>query len=255
MAKFSPARRGVVALLLLPLLLLVAGCLRMEMDIELLEDETGNLSMEVRDSSGFLSREDVDCEAASEEGPSPDLTWEEIGEEGSYGCRASGNMPLADFNEDGMSIVVEDGNYVFTMDGTDSDEWAEFDELEDIPFDIRPEIDMSVTFPGEVIEADDNAEVDGNTVRWSGSETLREGASATGAASAQAGIPMLAVVIVLGVVAAVALVVMIVLLSKLAKRRASARVAPAPAVASAPPGAQPYAGDYYPPAPPPRNNG
>jgi len=186
----------------------------MDLAVTINSDETAQVSMEVQDQSGFATRDQLDCSDFEDEvvgGEGAQVTVEEIGEEGSLGCRITGTGAIADMDGEGMSIVKDGDNYVFTFEGDESMDPADFSQL---PGGMEPEISISVTFPGAVVSADDNGEISGNTVRWSGLETFAQGGTATGSAVAGGGGGGNAVIwIVLGVVVLLAIVAIIILLA------------------------------------------
>src|SRR5690625_759280 len=116
-------RSRLMALLTLPLLLLLAGCFRMDLAVTINSDDTAEVSMELQDQSGFATRDELNCSDFENEivgGDAADVTVEEIGEEGSLGCRVTGSGTIADMDGDGMTIVKEGDNYVFTFEGDES---------------------------------------------------------------------------------------------------------------------------------------
>lgn len=212
----SRVRRRASALLLLPLLLVLAGCFRLDMGLTIAEDETVDVSMEVGDLTGVATREDLDCsDLESEMGEADvDFTVEEIeDDEGNFGCRiAAIGAPLDTMTGEGMNIEKVDDTFVFSFDG-DETAMGDTGSLEDMPAGMEPQVSVAVTFPGEVIEAD--GEVDGNTVTWSGIETFATGGSATGYATGGGGGGVsTAVWVVLGVVALLAVAALIFLISR-----------------------------------------
>ncbi|WP_324649341.1 LppM family (lipo)protein [Georgenia sp. H159] len=231
-SRRSRVRRGVSALLLLPLLLVLAGCFRLDMGLTITEDETVDVSMEVGDLTGMATREDLDCsDLESEIGDTPedvDFTVEEIeDDEGNLGCRiAATGAPLDTMTGEGMSIEKVDDTFVFSFDG-DETGMGDTSGMEDMPAGMEPQVSISVTFPGEVIEAD--GEIDGNTVTWSGIEAFATGGSATGYAAGSgggAGGVSTAVWVVLGVVALLAIAALIYLISRKKRGGQSAGTAP-----------------------------
>src|SRR5699024_417800 len=216
----SRARRGLSALLLLPLLLVLAGCFRLDMGLTINEDDTLDVAMEVGDLTGMATREDMDCsELESEMGDAPEeaeFAVEDIeDEDGNIGCRISATgAPIDSMTGEGMTIEKVDDTYVFSFDG-DETGMGDTSSLEDMPAGMEPQVAISVTFPGEVIEAD--GEIDGNTVTWSGIEAFAAGGSATGEATGNggsAGGVSTAVWIVLAVVALLAIAALIFLISR-----------------------------------------
>jgi len=209
------ARRGLKALLLLPLLLVLAGCFRLDMGLTLHEDDTVDLSMEVADLTGMMARSDMPCSDLEDVSGAEDMevTVEEIEEDGNVGCRmvASG-AAIDSMTDGGMTIERVDDTFVFEFDG-DETGMGDPAALEDMPAGMEPDVSISVTFPGEVIEAD--GEIDGNTVTWTGLEAFTAGGSATGSATGGgAGGVSTAVWIVLGVVALLAIAALIFFITK-----------------------------------------
>ncbi|MCM3660348.1 hypothetical protein M3148_04975 [Georgenia satyanarayanai] len=216
----SRGRRGLSALLLLPLLLVLAGCFRLDMGLTINENDTLDVSMEVGDLTGMATRADMDCsELESELGDAPEdaeFAVEDIeDEDGNIGCRISATgAPIDSMTGEGMNIERVDDTYVFSFDG-DETGMGDTSSLEDMPAGMEPQVAISVTFPGEVIEAD--GEIDGNTVTWSGIEAFAAGGSATGEATGNgsgAGGVSTAVWIVLAVVALLAIAALIFLISR-----------------------------------------
>ncbi len=222
----SRARRGLSALLLLPLLLVLSGCFRLDMGLTINADETVDVAMEIGDLTGLASRDDLNCEdLESEIADSPDeidFAVEDIELDGNVGCRltATGGSINAMTGE-GMTIEKVDDTFVFTFDGDDSG----MGDFTDMPSGMEPEVSVSVTFPGEVIEAD--GEIDGNTVRWTGVEIFTAGGTATGYATGSGGGGGVSTVvwIILGVVALLAIAALIFFI---AKKRGSGQSTAAP---------------------------
>jgi hypothetical protein len=239
----SRVRRGLSALLLLPLLLVLAGCFRLDMGLTIHEDDTLDVSMDVADLTGQATREDMDCSSMeSELGTAPegaDFAVEDIeDEDGNVGCRISATgAPIDSMTGEGLSIEKVDDTYVFTFDGDDSS-LGDTSSLEDMPAGMEPQVSISVTFPGEVIEAD--GEIDGNTVTWTGIEAFAAGGSATGEATGNGGGSggvSTAVWVVLAVVALLAIAALIFLISR--KNRGRSGGADAPYAGPVDPSGQP----------------
>lgn len=230
-ARPTRARRALSALILLPLLVVLAGCFRLDMGITVNENETIDVSMEIGDLTGMASRSDMDCSLMESElmgvdTEGTDMTVEDIEVDGNVGCRISADgAPLDTLADDAdMSIVRVDDTYEFTFTGDDGG--MGLDEFEDMG-GMEPQVSMSVTFPGDVIEAD--GEIDGNTVTWSGIAAFSAGGTASGYATGSGGGGDNTVTwIVLGVVILLALAVLIFLLVK----RSKAKSGPAPDAAA-----------------------
>ena len=252
----SRLRHGIAALLLLPLLLVLAGCFRLDMGLTINADDTLDVTMEVGDVTGMATRADMDCSELESEmvgdADGVEFTATDIeDDDGNVGCRitASG-APLDSLADDGgMSVQKVDDTYVFTFEG-DGAGMQDFSDFEDMPAGMQPQVSISVTFPGSVIEAD--GDIDGNTVTWTGMEAFATGGTATGEASGGVlggGGSNTVIWIILGIVILLAIVALIVLLMKKKQSASSEPVAPygAPGAPGAP-GAG-YA-DQQPPAAP-----
>ncbi|MPV36805.1 LppM family (lipo)protein [Georgenia subflava] len=173
--------RRLRAVVLLPLLLLLAGCFRMEMAFTINADDTADIHLEMLDKSGSLTREDLDCQSLAAEmdttglPTSVDYTVENLEEDGNLGCSFDViGAPLSEMTSQGLTITEADGVYTFALDGDGSVEAS----LEQIP-DL--EVILAVTFPGAVIDAG-GGEVEGSTVTWSDPAILADGVTATGEA-------------------------------------------------------------------------
>src|SRR5699024_10305009 len=80
--------------------------------------------------------------------------------------------------KEGEELVFQMGNLAADFD--DDDEI----DLDDPMFEmLSPDISISVTFPGKVTHASDGGEIDGNTVTWTGMESLFTKLEARGEAS------------------------------------------------------------------------
>lgn len=224
----SRVRRGLSALLLLPLLLVLSGCFRLDLGLTINEDETVDVAMELADLTGLATRDDLSCDDLSREiADSPeeiDFTVEDIETDGNVGCRltaAGGSIDA--MTGEGMTIEKVEDTFVFTFDGDDTG----MGDFSDMPGGMEPEVSISVTFPGDVIEAD--GEIDGNTVTWTGMEVFATGGTATGYAAGSGGGSggvSTAVWVILGVVALLAIAALIFLITK--KSRGSRAQAAAP---------------------------
>src|SRR5690606_6655619 len=213
----SRARRGLTALLLLPLLLVLAGCFRLDMALTINEDETLDVAMEIADRTGMATRDDLNC--ADLESEITDAPWEAeftgtaIEDEAGIGCRmeATGS-PIDSMTGEGMTIEKVDDTFVFTFEGDAAG--MDTGSLEDMPAGMEPDVSISVTFPRRVSEAD--GEVARDTVTATGIEAFSSGGTATGEASGSgaAGGVDTWVWVVLGVVALAAIAALVYFISK-----------------------------------------
>lgn len=195
-------RRRLAALLLLPFLLVLAGCGRLNADFEIVDASTINLSMDVAfesqalEDGGYTSAEDFCTDASGEESSSLDSAqWEPYEENGMWGCRAEGVATAEDFGAD-LNLAEEGGELTLSLGSglgvsqSDLDLYGTYYDTD--AFDFR----VSFTFPGDVIEAS-GGEIDGNTVVFSDPVEFNDGVEITAEAG---GFPWLIIVIVAVVV-------------------------------------------------------
>ncbi|MFV2143750.1 LppM family (lipo)protein [Isoptericola sp. G70] len=251
-------RTAVVALLAAVGLFALAGCMKVDMDMTLSDDDTvsGSLTMAFSD------------ELASTMGMDPQELWDQAGGEiasdlpegatqepyadGEYTgtTMTFSDMPIDELSGAGteeLSITREGDEYVIqgTMDMTD-----DTGQLESLPggvaesFDVR----LAVTFPGEI--TDTNGTVDGSTVEWrpamgESTEIFARGEAGGGFGS---GFPWWIVGVVVGL-AVIALVAVLVVRNNRRPGTAPAGTAPAGTV---PPGGAQAPNPYMPGGTPPQ---
>jgi len=161
--------------------LALAGC---QGDLGFTISEDGDLTMafEFVDDE-HLTTDGVTCDGmkeALEEEPSMALfgtmTVEDVSQGDTLGCR----MTFSDSALLTASYVSSSGDtFTFEISKTETEAFAnEFDVnqlgIQNLNFTTK------VTFPGEVIEASDGGQIDGNTVTWDSYDVFLEGISATG---------------------------------------------------------------------------
>jgi hypothetical protein len=186
-------RMGVRVLALGALVILLSGCIKIDMDLEVRSDDTVSGSAVIGFSKQLLeltggSLEDALGEDTLVPSDVEGVEVEPYEDDEFVGQRISFDaVPLEEFNQqddaDSLSIVREGDTYRVTgvLDFSSGEEETE------IPFDAgqvfqNADVRISLAFPGDVIEA--NGEVDGNRVTWTpevGERTeLRAVASAIG---------------------------------------------------------------------------
>ncbi|TRW46483.1 LppM family (lipo)protein [Georgenia yuyongxinii] len=177
-----PGARSRLPLLVLPLLLL-AGCVRLELGFTIQPDDTADLAMAVVDKTGMMTRADLDCTAlAAEVGQAGlpagvDYSVEDLDEDGNLGCALDvAGAPLSQMAAEGLSITRSGELYTFTLDG---DGAGAAEGVTDLP---GLELTLAVTFPGEVVD-DGGGDVTGTTVTWTDPAVLSSGVTATGRAA------------------------------------------------------------------------
>ncbi|WP_407319388.1 hypothetical protein UQW22_03135 [Isoptericola halotolerans] len=265
-------RAAVVAVLAAVGLLALAGCMKLDMDLNLSEDDTVSGAMTVAFSD----------QLAETMGMDPQELWDQAGDEvasdlpegssqepyadGEYtGTTVTfADMPLEELSGTGtdeLSITRDGDEYVVqgTMDMTD-----DTGQMSSLPpgvadsFDVR----IAVTFPGEVVET--NGTVEGSTVEWrpamgESTEIFARGEASSGGLGG--GFPWWVVGVVVGL-AVIALVVFLVVRSNRRSETAERTGTPTATTATgatgdaASPGGTPVPNPYTPggtqpqPAPP-----
>ncbi len=209
------------------LALLLTGCLKLDMDLQIRSDDTVDGSVVFAINKDVLeltggSAEDL----LGGETPFPSdvegVTTEEY-DDGEFAGQRFGfdGVPIGVFvsdpNDPEALSIVRDGD-TFEVSGVfDLSQGATgaTGPVDAQQFFESAEIRIAITFPGEVIES--NGEVDGNTVSWAPKFGERVEIQATGSAIEGAGSSsntLLYVLIALGIVAVIAIAVVVVMMSR-----------------------------------------
>lgn len=169
-------RRRLLAALVLPFLLVLAGC-RFHADFEINDVDSMNVTMDLGIDTEFIadtygSAVEMCEDMQEEESLFGEVTPEPYEEEGMWGCRATGVIERADFGSD-MQLTEEDGKLHLVMGGSSTDPGAETEALES-QIDFR----ASFTFPGKVLESKGGT-IDGNTVTYTSMTEFSNGVDIT----------------------------------------------------------------------------
>lgn len=200
----STVYRRVWAALLLPVLVLLSGCIRYQVDYEIKDEQTINLSMDVGIKKDSTAAEDTTpvkmCESEGTE--VKDVTKEPYDDGTFIGCRFTGTASATDLMREQTGLTIrkqDDGTWLFEMEGEATD-----DQTSDISAEMFTEFQVSVTFPGKVLSHNGSSTVAGTTVTWADANDMytSEGLRATGEDGGQ----MTLVWVVVGAVALAALV-------------------------------------------------
>lgn len=233
-------------LLLIPVVLLLSGCLKMETDIEISNLDQVSMRMLLAVEDTYASSIQDACADEGTDG----VTVTPYNEDGFVGCvmEASG-VPASELGSTGqdLSITEVDDEYVFVMGGLGAT--ADLSEvgLEDAGMvsAMFTSFRVAVTFPGEVTSHNGSSTVDGTTVTWTDPTDLvaGEGLKATG----KAGIGLSGILlwtVLIGVAAAVVIGVVLLLRARRKPTQPGDAYPPADgqgaAAAQAYPAEQPY---------------
>ncbi|MEV4416279.1 hypothetical protein [Catellatospora sp. NPDC049609] len=154
----------------------LTGCMKLDMAMTVNGDDTLDGTVVIALDKSMLrlgGKDPAQAFAAAEGGLSelPEGSRTEVYDDGKYYGKkiVYDDLPLADFNTGkpgAPSITHTDGKYVFTADlSSGSAELGRQAELMR-PFLSGIQLKLAVTFPGDVVEHDPKAVVDGRTVRW-----------------------------------------------------------------------------------------
>lgn len=235
MRKLRTSLRTIAALALVAFSL--TGCMKLDLDLTVGSDDTLDGTVVLALDKSVLKMGGKDPEQAfanAESGMSDELpegSRTEVYDDGKYYGKKIiyDDLPLADFNSGkpgAPSLTHADGRFVFTADlGTGVADLGQQAELMR-PFLSGIRITFAVTFPGEVIEHDSRAVVDGRTVRWD-LQIGEDNKLRAVAADSSFPWPVVAVVGgVLGMLVIVGIVVLAVWLTRRGSAGAAGRAAP-----------------------------
>ncbi|NLT29650.1 MAG: hypothetical protein GXX86_04225 [Propionibacterium sp.] len=177
--------RALIALLTLPLLVLLSGCVRYVTDFEIVSPEEVKLSLDFGMQNQAMEEmgsagEDMcgDAPFADESGATAE-SYQEDGPEGYSGCKVAVTTTAAELSGDGLTLELADGVWHFTHTGDSEDtEGMTAEDAAQMFSDFR----VSVTFPGKVLTHNGESTVDGNTVTWTNPADMfsPDGLQATG---------------------------------------------------------------------------
>lgn len=196
----KPRTRTWAALLALPILLLLPGCMRMQVEMKITDADNISVSMNIGMNKQLAAQ--AGAEASGEtlcqqlEKGKPAGAKVETYDDGTYvGCKATGVTKLAE-NANTLSFDKDKNVWTFVMEGKELASGGQ-----QVSAAMFTDFKVSVTFPGKVLTKSGSGTVSGNTVTWTSAGDLlsAEGLKAT-AEGAGAGLPVW-LWIVLGVVA------------------------------------------------------
>jgi hypothetical protein len=192
-------RRRLVALLLLPFMMVLAGCGKFHADFDIQDADTINVSMDLGIDSSLMATSyssaeemcaDLESDTAADE-LAP--TVEPYESDGMYGCKISGMITSDDFGT-GLDLVEENGEYHFTLDTSEAGMGDLADpSLQDYGF----EFSMAFTFPGKIIESS-GGQIDGSTVTFTDVTEISNGVDIRAEANSFPWVIVIVAVLVVG---------------------------------------------------------
>lgn len=222
-------RRRLLALLLVPFMMVLAGCGKFDATFDIKDAETIDVTMDIGldtslIGSEYSSAEDM-CAAmeGEESGVAGEIapTVEPYEADGMYGCKITGVVDNEEFGN-GLDLVEEDGEYHFTLDPAQ----AGLSDLTDPTLaDYGFEFSMTFIFPGEIIESS-GGQIDGSTVVFTDAAEIANGIDIRAEANSFPWVIVIIAVVVIGflLLLAAAVAVFFVLRSRKNKAGASSGV-------------------------------
>ncbi|AXK46123.1 LppM family (lipo)protein [Brachybacterium saurashtrense] len=262
-------RRRLLAALLLPFVMVLAGCGKLHADFDIQDvdriDATFDVAIDEEFAAGSWSSADEFCQDAEGETLVDDAdapTVEPYEEDGRFGCVITGVITSDDYDSE-FSLTEEDGEYHLVMSGDPSIDTSEIEGY-GLEIDFR----MTFTFPGEILEAP-GGQIDGSSVTYTEMDVLAQGIDIR--AEAGGSFPwviVLVVVLVLGFLLLLVLAAAIFLVVRSRRKKNAAGTAapaaygaaaampgtaqPAPGGSQGSPQGQPWGQASPPPAAPPQ---
>ena len=170
------------ALLLLPLVLLLSGCLKLETNFKISADDrvTGSMLVAIQQKYASLIRDTCDPTSGSN-GVLPPGAISPYNDGNYVGCTIKFSGPASVFSHSSeLTIRHENGQYLFAMRNSSSTgaNGAGTSEVTALMFDS---FKVAVTFPGEVLSHNGSSTVTGTTVTWTDPADMlsRDGLRAT----------------------------------------------------------------------------
>ncbi|MDN6329339.1 MAG: hypothetical protein L0J84_08355 [Brachybacterium sp.] len=192
-------RRRLVAVLLLPFLMVLAGCGKLHADFEIKDADTVNtvfdIAVDTEFAEGVWNSAESFCSEMQGETPLEEdaPTVEPYEESGQFGCVITGVITSENFDSN-FNVTEEDGEFHLVLSGDESMTAGISDPaVAGLDFDFR----MTFTFPGEIIEAN-GGEIDGSSVTYSSIDALATGIDIRADAGGFPWVIVIVVVLVLG---------------------------------------------------------
>lgn len=220
-------RRRLLALLLVPFMMVLAGCGKFDATFDIKDAETIDVTMDIGldtslIGSEYSSAEEMCAEMEGEEsGVAGEIapTVEPYEADGMYGCKITGVVDNEEFGN-GLDLVEEDGEYHFTLDPAQ----AGLGDLADPTLaDYGFEFSMTFIFPGEIIESS-GGQIDGSTVVFTDAAEIANGIDIRAEANS---FPWVIVIIAVLVVGFLLLLVLAAVVFFVVRSRRSKAAAPA----------------------------
>lgn len=207
----STWRRRIAAVLIIPFLLVLAGCGRLHADFTIKSADEINLKMDIGIQEDFLeemgspySSAQEMCDEMAEDTSQGDF-WGDVTpkayeEDGIWGCRGEGVVKREDFGS-GFSLKEADGKYHLKITSSgETDPSTLGTDMSDFDFQV------TFAFPGKVEESK-GGKIDGKTVTYTDMDDFNKGVDITAKAGGFPWLIVILVVLVLGFLLLVAVAI------------------------------------------------
>lgn len=216
-------RRRLAALLLLPLLLLAAGCARVTADFDITSADSYDLDFDMAVEKSYVQSEfnsaDELCKGLEDEdsGEFGQAKWEPYTEDDMWGCKISGTVEKKDFGS-GFTIDESDGElHLKTSPDSSFDPSSSGFSASDL------DLTVTFSFPGKVIESNVGT-VDGKTVTITDAGDMSKGVDITAKAGGiGAGLIILIVAVIVVLLIVLIIIALIVFFVVRSRRRNNAQ--------------------------------
>ncbi|WP_114856454.1 hypothetical protein [Brachybacterium sp. YJGR34] len=193
-------RRRIAALLLLPFVLVLAGCGKFHAQFDIQDADTIDVSYDLAIDTMYLeglysSAEEFCTDMEGEIGVAGEMapSVEPYEEDGRFGCLVTGVITSENFDST-LSLTEEDGEYHLVITA----EEAAAGDVTGGELGLDIDFQMAFTFPGEILEAP-GGQIDGNTVTYTDlAEFTANGVDIRADANSFPWIIVIVVVLVLG---------------------------------------------------------
>jgi hypothetical protein len=216
-------RRRLAALLLLPLLLLAAGCARVSADFDITSADSYDLDFDLAIEKSYVESEfssaDELCKSLEDEdsGEFGQAKWKPYTEDDMWGCKISGTVEKKDFGS-GFTIDESDGElHLKTSPDSSFDPASSGFSASDL------DLTVTFSFPGKVIDSNVGT-VDGKTVTITDAGDLSQGVDITAKAGGiGAGLIILIVAVIVVLLIAIVIIALIVFFVVRSRRKRNAQ--------------------------------
>lgn len=175
------ASRRVAAALLVPILVVLSGCVKYKASYEIVSEDQIKVTVDTgldksSEAAAGTTKEEMCAPGGESSGPTLKDEKREPYDDGTYiGCRISGTATVSQMGEELEIRKQDDGTWLFQQMGSSDEDSGQSAAMFD-------SFEVSVTFPGKVLSHNGSSTVSGKTVTWTNPNDLfsTDGLRATG---------------------------------------------------------------------------